>query len=235
MPDHAYADGKIALWAQDRLRRISSDNSTKKTPFFLAVGFLKPHLPFIAPRKYWDLYQRESLPLPNTNGYPEGMPNCARMTYYEGETYNEIPRLGETIPEETNRLLLHGYLACISYIDAQIGKLMQTLQETGLDKNTIVVVWGDHGFHTGDHGMWGKHTNWEQATRVPLIIKAPGMKEAGISDSPVECIDVFPTLCELAGVSIPNSLDGKSLVPVLRNPRRNCQRFRGQHLPANSA
>jgi choline-sulfatase len=204
-------DGQIAKRGVELLRQLSKDGK----PFFLGVGFKKPHLPFIAPKRYWDLYQRDQFSpaayrggITNDSGY--AMHDSPEFRGYEG-----VPKSGP-IPEDLQRESLHGYYACASYVDAQVGLLMKELETLGLLKNTIIVLWGDHGFHLGDHGMWGKHSTLEQATRVPLIIRAPNGKQAAQTKAPVELADMFPTLCELAGLAVPKQLQGRSLAPLLQ-------------------
>jgi iduronate 2-sulfatase len=228
VPDNAYNDGQTALWGQEQLQKYAGDKNGE--PFFLALGFSKPHLPFVAPAKYWDMYDRDSLPLPAYKKDPAGLPPMSHNDYVEGRVYNGVPDEGE-IPDDKHRELLHGYLACISYIDAQVGLLLNTLKETGLNKNTIVILWGDHGFHTADHGIWGKHSNWEEATRVPFLISAPWLKPVGESDSFVEFVDIYPTLCDLAGLPVPSTLDGKSLTPLMKNPRATVRDFASSLYP----
>ena len=212
IPDDAYKDGAIANRGIQQLEHLKD----AKQPFFLALGFLKPHLPFVAPKKYWDLYDRDSLDLATIQNYPKGAPSFAETDYIEARGYSGVPKQG-AISESTQRELMHGYLACISYIDAQIGKVLDKLRETGLYDNTVIVLWGDHGFHLGDKQIWGKHTNYEEATRCPLIFANTG-RPKGESNQPVNLIDIFPTLCEVAGIQIPQGLDGESLMPIIRNP-----------------
>ncbi|NJL30543.1 MAG: sulfatase-like hydrolase/transferase [Phycisphaerales bacterium] len=152
------------------------------------------------------------------------MPEHAPMLHFQDSfelknAYTGVPKPGEPMPLEQQIHLIHGYYACVSYIDAQIGKVLDTLQETGKDKNTIIVLWADHGFHLGDHGMWCKHTNYEQATRIPLMIAGPpGMLPVNSTHAPVDLTDLYPTLCELAGLPKPETYDGTSLVPLLHDP-----------------
>lgn len=228
VPDDAYNDGQTALWGKKQLQKYAGDHSDQ--PFFLALGFSKPHLPFVAPKKYWDLYDRNSLPLPAYRKDPAGIPYMSHNDYVEARVYNGVPDEG-AISDSKHRELLHGYLACISYIDAQVGLLLDTLKKTGLDKNTIVILWGDHGFHTGDHDIWGKHSNWEEATRVPFLISAPWLRPVGACDSFVEFVDIYPTLCDLAGLPVPNTLDGKSLAPLMKNPRTTVREFASSLYP----
>ncbi|ELP29675.1 sulfatase-like hydrolase/transferase [Rhodopirellula baltica] len=195
----------------------------KNKPFFLAVGFTKPHLPFNAPKKYWDLYQRESFSMPPNAGIPTGYPiGAAKLDPGEIKAYGDIP--ADEAPtqwnSELNQRLLHGYHACVSYTDSHIGRLLDALDENGLAENTVVILWGDHGWKLGDHSSWCKHTNFEVDTRVPLIIRHPGMKRDGgtRTSSLVELIDLYPTLCDVANVPPPSHLQGRSILPILRNP-----------------
>ena len=222
VPDNTYQDGAVALCSKEILKGLKSENK----PFFFAVGFSKPHLPFVSPKKYWDLYKRDEMPLaeyqkPPINGYE------IAFNYGEIRTYSDIPPLGSfsdmqfgkgLMPIDKQKELIHGYYAAVSYVDAQLGIVLNALDSLGLSKNTIIVIWGDHGWHLGDHGQWCKHTNFEQATHAPLIISAPGLKSS-VTNSPSEFVDIFPTLCDLVGAQIPSHLDGKSLVPVLKNPK----------------
>jgi iduronate 2-sulfatase len=208
--DEAYGDGAVAAEA---CRQITSLASQEK-PFFLAVGFSKPSLPFNAPSRYWDLYDRNQIELAAYRDMPEGAPAYHFQPGKELRRY-AVPNEG-VLPDDLQRELIHGYYACVSYIDAQIGTLMDTLQEAGVADNTIIVLWGDHGWHLGDHSIWCKHTNYEQATRSPLILYSPKRGKANnTAASPVELLDIFPTLCELAGLPEPDGLQGVSLARVM--------------------
>jgi iduronate 2-sulfatase len=213
IPDNAYHDGGVAYTAAKRIREFSK----KDQPFFLAVGFVKPHLPFIAPKKYWDLYDRESLPLAAFQQLPQGSPHDLAFYSNSGElrAYSDVSKVG-AISEAQQRELVHGYAACVSYIDALVGKLMETLKECGIEDNTIICLWGDHGYHLGEHGHWGKLTNYEDATRAPLLIVDPARKNKPQVGALTEFLDVYPTLCDLAGLPIPAHVQGKSLVPLMR-------------------
>ncbi len=238
VPDNAYTDGANILQAKEILAQLSKSTQ----PFFFAVGIAKPHLPFVAPKKYWDLYKREDMPLAK---FQEQSKNPVKVAYHNsGELrgYSDIPPLtsftdqkpyGITLPADKQKELIHGYYAAISYMDALVGKLLNTLDSLGLAKNTVVVLWGDHGWHLGDHNLWCKHTNFEEATRAPLIIAAPGMAPSK-TNSQSEHIDIFPTLCELAGLNIPSVLDGKSLVPLMKNPLAKVKDFSVSQYPRSS-
>lgn len=218
VPDNAYADGMIADEAVKRLRAAAEKNAA---PFFLAVGFLKPHLPFCAPRKYWDLYDRAKLPLATVTTPPAGAPSYAPTTWGELRNYADMPASGP-LNADQQRELIHGYYAAVSYMDAQLGRVLDELERLQLARNTIVMLWGDHGWHLGDHGQWCKHTNYEHGTRIPLVVRAPGSTKPGTrSRALVESVDLYPTLAELAALPPPTQprvLDGRSFASTLRNP-----------------
>ena len=220
LPDNAYEDGVNALIAKESIIKLTKD----KKPFFFAVGFHKPHLPFVAPKKYWDLYKREDMPLAEFQDHAANSPLVAYHRSGELRAYTDIPEF-VTLSEEDLRIglkpekqkeLVQGYYAAVSYTDAQVGIILNTLDSLGILNNTIIVLWGDHGWHLGDHDMWGKHSNFEQATRAPLIFAAPGFS-AGQTKSMSEHLDVFPTICDLANLDIPTQLQGKSLKPLMKN------------------
>lgn len=233
LPDEAYAEGNVmAAPAVKTIHRQAKIYRDKGTPFFLAVGFYKPHLPFVAPKKYWDLYSPEDFELAAFQQYPVGGVRYAETDYVEGRGFHPVPTHGE-IPEPLQRHMMHGYAACVSYVDAQVGKLLAALEEETLLENTVICVWGDHGFHLGDKQLWGKHTNFEEATRSPLIISSPTIPGGRVEDVCLtEFVDVFPTLCELADLKLPAKLEGKSLVGLMRgaqpatNPPAVCQYMR---------
>jgi iduronate 2-sulfatase len=215
VPDGTYGDGQIA---EEAVRRLRAAKSKPGEPFFLAVGFLKPHLPFVAPKKYWDLYDPAAFALPALKEPPQGAPPFAPTTWGELRQYSDIPAVGP-LDDAKARHLIHGYHAAVSYMDAQLGRVLDELDRLDLAKNTIIVMWGDHGWHLGDHGMWCKHTNYEQAARIPLIVSAPGMGKAGVRTGALaETVDIYPTLCELAGLPAPTGLDGASFAGVLKDP-----------------
>jgi arylsulfatase A-like enzyme len=216
--DNAYADGLSADKAIEAL------NELKDTPFFLAVGFHKPHLPFNAPKKYWDLYDPSKIPLAKNPFLPEGAPKIALTKWGELRGYHGMPRTGD-MPDDLARQLIHGYFACVSYTDAQIGRLLDELDRLGLRENTIVVLWGDHGWKLGEHSMWCKHTNFELDTHAPLIVSAPGMAARGMRTRALtEFVDIYPTLCELCGLELPAHLQGASAAPLLDDPARPWKR-----------
>jgi arylsulfatase A-like enzyme/O-glycosyl hydrolase len=210
--DNALRDGAVTDEAILKLADLTTNQ-----PFFYGVGYVRPHLPFVAPTAYWDLYNTNDLVLPYTDDPAVDASTYAYTTWGELRGYTDMPATGP-VSAEQERNLIHGYYACVSYVDAQIGRLMDALEAEGLAENTIVVVWGDHGFHLGDHGQWCKHTNFERATRIPLIIKVPWMPGASQVDALVEALDVYPTLLDLCGIDQPYPLQGDSLVPLLQNP-----------------
>lgn len=213
VPDDAYPDGMVASKAIAELNRL------KDKPFFLAVGFYKPHLPFSAPKRYWDLYDPENLQLPEIVDWPENMPAIARTSWSELRAYSDIPVSGK-LDANLTRTLIHGYYASVSYIDAQVGRLLQELNHLGLSKNTIVVLWGDHGWKLGEFGAWAKHTNFELDTRVPLILYAPGRDKARHTRALTELVDVAPTLAELCALPVPEEWEGTSMAALLSDPGR---------------
>jgi len=220
--DDGYTDGQICL---DGLAKLDEFALSPEENFFLAVGFKKPHIPFIAPKKYWDLYNRDSIQLEPFQRKALNSPDLAYFHNPEPTGKTDMPdsftyddeQLGEDILDPDNqRKLIHGYYACVSYIDAQIGKLLDKLEETGFDDNTIILLFGDHGYHLGDHNQWGKHTLFETALRAPLIISSPS-GNTGKYNLPVSFLDAYPTLCELAGLEVPmESIQGRSLASLLK-------------------
>lgn len=219
--DEAYADGRVARHAIDRLRKLS-ENSDQ--PFFMAVGFARPHLPFSVPKKYWDLYDPEDMPMPDYEKAPEGSPDFTKKRDHEMAQFFPVPVGKEIYDDDLKRKLIHGYYASVSYMDAQLGRVIDELKRLELDENTIIVLWGDHGWHLGDHAIWTKHTNFEQANRIPLIFKVPKVTKPGSStDQFAESVDVYPTLASLAGLDIPKGsqpIDGIDLTPVLNDGSR---------------
>lgn len=215
VPDNAYFDGMIADKAVSDLKRLSDMDK----PFFLALGFFKPHLPFNAPKRYWDLYKREKIDLADNPFRPKGAPDAALHNWGELRSYAGIPPKGP-LSEELARTLIHGYYACVSYTDAQIGVVLSELDRLGLRKNTIVVLWGDHGWNLGEHGLWCKHCNFETSLHSPLIVTAPGIKAGQRTNALTEYLDIYPSLSELCSLPLPEHLHGKSFVPLMKNPNR---------------
>lgn len=217
VPDTGYPDGITAELAIEKLRQLAGKNQ----PFFLGVGFFKPHLPFTSPKKYWDLYNEQDIPLSPVPDIPENIHLASLQRMGEFNNYkagDERARLENPLSDEYARKLRHAYYAAVSYADAQVGKVLDELERLGLAENTIVVLWGDHGWHLGDHRVWGKHTNFEVALRSPLIIKVPGIKPREIGKNEVvSSVDLYPSLMELCGLPVDFPLDGKSLVKLMRD------------------
>lgn len=217
--DEAYADGRIA---RETIKRLTAAKESGQ-PFFIAAGFARPHLPFSVPKKYWDLYDPAKFTLAVINSAPKGAPEWAVKAGATGEisAYKPVPEKGE-IGDDLARQLIHGYYASTSYVDAQIGKVISAIDQLGLAENTIIVLWGDHGFHLGELGIWTKHVNYEAATRIPIVIVAPGVTTPGSATQQLaETVDLYPTLADLAGLPAPagpQPFDGLSLVPVLKDP-----------------
>lgn len=209
-PDSAYKDGKMTLKAVADLKRLKAAGN----PFFLAVGFLKPHLPFNAPQKYWDLYPEESIQLPDNRFQPTDVPKQALHNFGELRHYHGVPAEGP-VSDSLARTLIHGYYACVSYTDALIGQLLNTLEELELAENTIVILWGDHGWNLYEHGLWCKHCNYRTSLKAPLILRVPGQEKGYRRAEMVEFVDIYPTLAELCGLPLPDHLQGNSLVPLI--------------------
>ncbi|MHB0753729.1 sulfatase [Polaribacter sp. M15] len=208
--DSVYRDGKLALKVIQDLKKLKQSNQ----PFFLTMGLMKPHLPFTAPKKYWDLYDRNQIELPESYIQPKTTPKQAFHRYGELRNYENIPKKGD-LSDDLAKELIHGYYACVSYIDAQIGLVLDELKRLELEDDTIVILWGDHGWNLGDHKLWCKHVTFETALRTPLIIKVPGKTKGTKTEAITEYIDIYPSLVELVGLESPNTLDGKSFVPLL--------------------
>lgn len=216
VPDDRYADGIRSRKTVELLKDLAESGER----FFLALGFIKPHLPFVAPKRYWDLYNREDFSMPTNLGIPPGYPEyAANLSAWELKFYYDYEgNMPTDFPDDLNRRLLHGYAACVSYIDACLGRVLDAMDETGLADNTIVVLWGDHGYRLGDHSSWTKHTNFETDTRVPLLIRVPGKAGGKASRSLVELIDLYPTLCDLTGIPVPSHCQGRSFAALFDNP-----------------
>jgi iduronate 2-sulfatase len=211
VPDNAYADGQIADKTIEDLKKLKKSGK----PFFLACGFMKPHLPFYAPKKYWDLYDRKKISVADNQYRPKNSPKALKGS---GEIHSYHNRNIKFNSDEWHRSCRHGYYACVSYVDAQIGRVLQELDKLGLRKNTIVILWGDHGWHLGEHNFWGKHNVMHLATNSPLIVDAPGAKPGQKSNRLVEFVDIYPTLCDLAGITSANKgLHGISFKPLLND------------------
>ncbi len=213
VPDNAYQDGKVADKSIADLRRLAAGDR----PFFLACGFWRPHLPFNAPRKYWDLYDRDAIePAPNRAAPEHLPPNLRSSTEIDGYALAGDRKQTEAFHREAR----HAYYASVSYVDAQIGRVLDALDELGVADNTIVALWGDHGWNLGEHGFWGKHNTFHNSLHSPLIVRAPGRGEGKTTRALVELVDLYPSLCELAGVPVPSHVEGASVAPLLDRPDR---------------
>ncbi len=212
--DSVYRDGKLALKVIKDLNKLKKSNH----PFFLTMGLAKPHLPFTAPKKYWDLYNREDIELPESYVQPKTTPRQAFHKYGELRNYENIPKKGD-LSDDLAKELIHGYYACVSYVDAQIGLVLDELKRLELEEDTIVILWGDHGWNLGDHKLWCKHVTFETALRTSLLIKVPGKTNGQKTNAITEYVDVYPSLVELVGLEIPNTVDGKSFVPILNGEK----------------
>ena len=213
--DDQHGDGMTAAKAIKDLQRLADQDK----PFFLAVGFNKPHLPFVAPKRYWDLYNHDRIKLPENYNVPKDAPAEAIHSSGELRAYYGIPATGP-VSDETARDLIHGYYACVSFVDAQVGRVLSELDRLDLAEETIVVLWGDHGWNLGDHTLWCKHSCFESSMHAPLIVRAPGIKGGARTPGLTEFIDIYPTLCDLAGLDKPPHLQGQSFVPLLLDPAR---------------
>jgi iduronate 2-sulfatase len=212
VPDNAYGDGAITD-AAVRILRERRDG-----PFFLAVGYWKPHLPFTAPKRYWDLYDPSAIALPDADE-PDAAPALAFTNWGELRAYSDIPKKGD-LDEAKTRQLIHGYRACVSFVDRQIGRLLDALDDLGLADDTVVILWGDHGWKLGEYGDWCKHTNFELDTHVPMLLRAPGAKAGRVCPALTEYVDIYPTLAEACGLPVPAHCEGTSMVPLLADPDR---------------
>ncbi len=213
VPDNAYSDGRFA----DMAIRAMQTLGKKDQPFFLAVGFVRPHLPFNCPSMYWDMYDPMQIPLAEYRELPEYFPDVPVYDSWWMRQFKGMLAQGP-FTDSISRHLNHAYAACVSFVDAQVGRLMNALKQNGLDKNTIVVFWGDHGYQLGEHGIYGKHTNFEMAVRSPLIIYIPGVPGGKRITKLTEFVDIYPTLCDLAGLPQPDHLQGISFKPLIEDP-----------------
>ncbi len=214
VPDSAYHDGQVADKTIEDLKRMKKEGK----PFFLACGFRKPHLPFYAPKKYWDLYDRKKIEVADNQYRPRHAPKSLKGS---GEVHSYHNRYIKYNSDEWHRACRHGYYACVSYVDAQVGRLMQALDDLKLRENTIVILWGDHGWHLGEHNFWGKHNVMHLATNAPMIIAGPKIKAGQRSNRLVEFVDIYPSLCDLAGITTKNKgLQGISFKQLLDKPNR---------------
>jgi arylsulfatase A-like enzyme len=218
--DDAYTDGKITKKAINTMKRLTAENK----PFFMAVGYVSPHLPFIQPKKYWDLYNHEDIQLAENQEQPKNSPDIAVSSQHFGSelrnSYLDIPAEGP-LGKELSRNLIHGYYASVSYMDALIGQLVASLDTIGIGDNTTIILWSDHGYFLGEHGFWTKHSTLYEAVKIPFMISSPNYDKNKITESFTELIDVYPTLCDIANIEAPEYLHGKSLIPVLKEPSKN--------------
>lgn len=220
-PDNQFYDGAQTDLAIETMRRLKKNEK----PFFLALGYYRPHLPFVAPKRYWDLYDREKLSLAKNSYLPKNSPVMAMNSMYELRGCYDLEHVRHPsvfkLSEANERRLKHGYFASVSFVDACFGKLMAGLDELGLADNTIVVLWGDHGWKLGEHGSWCKQTNYDIDVRVPLMIRIPNQRAIGSQSSQlVELVDLYPTLCDVAGLPVPEIMEGTSFKPLLSDPER---------------
>src|SRR5690606_14595395 len=219
-PDDIYEDGKIATRAVEKLQEFKNDSK----PFFMAVGFKKPHLPFNAPQKYWSHYDSMEIELPGNMYSPQDAPLESLHNYSELRAYYGIPDDGP-FPASLAKELIKGYYACVSYVDAQIGRVLDGLENLGMDENTIIVLWGDHGWQLGEHDLWCKHSNFSTSLNIPFIVRIPGIDEGEVKDALVSSVDVFPTLCDLIGLDKPFHIQGKSFASVLKSKNDSGQNY----------
>ena len=221
-----YGDTKMVNKAIEKLDELTE----KEQPFFMALGFLKPHLPFNAPKKYWDLYNEKDIELASNRFQPENSPDISMHKYGELRKYTNIPSdFNLDVPDSTQKKLIHGYYACVSYIDDEIGKLIKHLKKLEIYDNSIIVLWGDHGWQLGEHNLWAKHCNYQTSLKVPLLIKYPKQKTQKRIRSVVELLDIYPTLCELSNIDKPNHLQGKSLLTINKLDPENLNGYTKYH------
>ena len=221
-----YADTKMVNKAIKQLDKLAK----KEQPFFMALGFFKPHLPFNAPKKYWDLYNEKDIKLASNRFQPENAPDESMHNYGELRKYTNIPSdFNIEVPDSTQKKLIHGYYACVSYIDAEIGKLINHLKKLDIYENSIIVLWGDHGWQLGEHNLWAKHCNFQTSLKVPLLIKYPNQKKQKRIHTVVELLDIYPTLCDLSNIEKPKHLQGKSLLYINRFDPKNLNGYSKYH------
>jgi len=218
--DYAYNDGKITKNAINKMKALKDENK----PFFMAIGYVSPHLPFIQPKKYWDMYDHDAIQLADNDYQPKNSPTIAMEAQHNSaelrKNYLDVPADGP-LGDELSRNLVHGYYASVTYMDALIGELVQSLDELGLKENTTIILWSDHGYFLGEHGFWCKHSTFQEAVKIPFIISSPQYAKNQTTESFTELVDVYPTLCEIANIEAPSYIQGKSLIPVLEDPTKN--------------
>lgn len=217
--DYAYNDGKITKNAINKMKALKDENK----PFFMAVGYVSPHLPFIQPKKYWDMYDHDAIQLADNGYQPKNSPDIAIEAQHNSaelrKNYLDVPANGP-LGEELSRNLIHGYYASVTYMDVLIGELVQSLEDLGLRENTTIVLWSDHGYFLGEHGFWTKHSTFYEAIKIPLLISSPNYTQNKTTQSFTELVDIYPTLCEIANIKAPFYLQGESLIPVLEDPSK---------------
>lgn len=214
--DGDYFDGKIAAKAIKHLNNFKKEGK----PFFMTVGFIKPHLPFNAPKKYFDMYPKGTINLPDNYYAPENAPKEALHNWWELRAYLDIPSCEGNVSDAKAKELIRGYYACVSYVDAMVGQVLDELKRLDMDKNTVVCLIGDHGWQLGEHSLWCKHSNFDMALNATLIVRSPGMPAGQKTNALVEFIDLYPSFCQLSGVDAPSHLEGRSFAPLLENPRK---------------
>lgn len=213
--DQIYFDGQTTQKVISDLKQLQNTN----TPFLMAVGYVKPHLPFNAPAKYWELYNENNFKLPDNHVFPESVPKIANHKWGELRSYKNIPKEGP-VNTKMAKHLIHGYYACVSYIDAQIGQLVAALKQLKIYNNTYLILMSDHGWSLSDHGLWAKHSNFEKALKIPFIIKGPGIEKSSQTENYMELIDLYPTICDLTKTEKPVDIDGDSFLETLYNPNK---------------
>ncbi len=217
IPDEGYPDGLILKCAVEELKKLKA----QQKPFFLGVGFFKPHLPFNAPKKYWDLYDRSTIPIASDPFIPKNVhpKSLGKMgEFYNYKLSDEKPTLDQPVSDNYARKLIHGYYASISYVDHLVGQLLSELKSLELDKNTMIVLWGDHGWHLGNDRKWGKHSLFERSLKSALVVKLPGKHQVSKEiNTIVESVDLYPTLLDFCEIEAPYELDGESLLEKIES------------------
>ncbi len=220
--DTMYYDGAQTELAKKTLTRLAKTDA----PFYMGMGYFRPHLPFTAPKNYWDMYDPEEIPLAANPKVPKNAPGWTMNSMYELRHYDGFNHIGHPqssyrMSQDTTRILKHGYYASVSYVDALLGNLIAHMKKIGIYENTIIIVWGDHGWKLGDHNSWGKMTNYNIDLEVPMIIRYPNQENRGAQTFEItELIDMFPSLCEIAGIDVPDYMQGTSFVPLIKDPER---------------
>ena len=219
-----YPDFKTVSYAIDELSILKQD----ETPFFMTVGLYRPHLPWAVPKKYWDLYKREDIELAANNFFPEnavGKTNMTDFLHYGdaviNNTYDDLDMFDNddfpTLDVDKQRECVHGYWASVSFMDHQVGRLINAIKAMNLQKDTVIIFAADNGWHLGEHKLWSKVSMFEESTRVPLMICVDGITQGTKTTNISQLLDIYPTICDLCGFDAPAHLDGKSLVPIIEN------------------